>query len=275
MPAVMRCAVKLAIPAIACLLAAPAFAVELSGAIRSSTGTLPASIEVFGDRADKQPVITGKAGNGRYRITLPDTGMFRLRLQAAGWDAAPKVIFDPKTAGALDFLIYPAKVPEPALAAELIEMGEKDQAIRGNLKPGPIDKDLMARMEKEDLVREQRLGAIIDAKGWPTISMVGHEAANQAWLIAQHASPAFLKRCVPLMQAAADKGEMAPGSLALSIDRDLTNDGNKQRYGSQVQTNEDGKTVMLPIEDPEHLDARRASMGMQPFASYKAMLLRE
>jgi hypothetical protein len=69
MPAVMRCAVKLAIPAIACLLAAPTFAVELSGAIRSSTGTLPASIEVFGDRADKQPVITGKAGNGRYRIT--------------------------------------------------------------------------------------------------------------------------------------------------------------------------------------------------------------
>jgi hypothetical protein len=265
---------RYAIAALAILCAAsPAFAVELSGAIRSSTGTLPATIQVFGDRADKLPVITGKAENGRYRITLPDSGMFRLRLQAAGWEAAPKIIFDPKAAGALDFLIYPAKVPEPALAAELIEMGEKDQAIRGNLKPEPLDKDLMARMAKEDLAREQRLAAIIDTKGWPTISMVGQKAANNAWLIAQHGSPAFLKRCVPLMQAAADKGEMALGSLALSIDRDLTNDGKKQRYGSQAQTNEDGKTVMLPIEDPEHLDERRAAMGLQPFASYKAMLL--
>jgi hypothetical protein len=272
MPAAMRIA---AIPAIACMLAAPAFAVELTGAIRSSTGRLPPAIEVFGDRADKLPVIHGKAENGRYRITLPDSGVFRLRLQAAGWDAAPKTIFDPKAAGALDFLIYPAKVPEPALAAELIEMGEKDQTIRENLKPGPIDKELMARMAKEDAVREQRLAVIIDAKGWPTISMVGHKAAKNAWLIAQHAPPAFLKRCLPLMQAAADKGEMAPESLALSIDRDLTNDGKKQRYGTQAQTNEDGKTVMLPIEDPEHLDARRAGMGMQPFASYKAMLLGE
>jgi hypothetical protein len=33
--------------------------------------------------------------------------------------------------------------------------------------------------------------------------------------------------------------------------------------------------IMLPIEDPEHLDERRAAMGMQPFASYKAMLLGE
>jgi hypothetical protein len=249
--------------------------VELSGAIRSATGTLPAAIEVFGDRADKLPVIVGKAENGRYRIALPDAGMFRIRLKADGWDAAPKIVFDPKTAGALDFLLYPARLPEPALAAELIAMGEKDQAIRQELKPGPIDKAFMQRMAKEDLAREQHLGAIIDAKGWPTYSMVGHEAANSAWLIAQHASPAFLKRCVPLMQAAADRGEMALASLALSIDRDLTNDGRKQRYGSQAQTNEDGKTVMLPIEDPEHLDQRRAAMGMEPFARYKAMLLGE
>jgi hypothetical protein len=264
------------IAALAMLCAAStAAAVELSGAIRSSTGTLPATIEVFGDRADKLPVLVGKVESGRYRIELPDTGVFRLRLYAPGWDAAPKMIFEPKASGALDFLVYPAKVPEPELAAELMDMGEKDQAIRKELKPGPLDKALLDRMQKEDAVREQRLAAIIDAKGWPTSSMVGHEAAHNAWLIAQHAPPALLKRWLPLMQVAADKGEMAPRSLALSIDRDLTNDGKKQRYGSQAETNADGKTVMLPIEDPEHLDQRRAAMGMEPFARYKAKLLGE
>jgi hypothetical protein len=259
---------RYAIAALAILCAAsPARAVELSGAIRSSTGTLPAAIEVFGDRADKQPTIVGKAENGRYRIELPDSGMFRIRLQAPGWDAAPKIIFDPKTAGALDFLIYPARVPEPALAAELIEMGEQDQAIRSG-PSATIDAEMAKRMQQDDPRREQRLATIVEQKGWPTISMVGHEAANSAWLIAQHGSPAFLKRCLPLMKAAAQKGEMAPRSLALSIDRDLMNDEKPQIYGSQLRGDVGGKMALYPIADREHVDERRAAMGMEPLAQY-------
>ena len=253
--------------AIACMLAAPAFAVELSGAIRSSTGTLPAAIAVFADRADKLPAIAGQVESGRYRIELPDSGMFRIRLQAAGWDAAPRIVFDPKTAGALDFLLYPDKVPEPALAAELIEMGEQDQAIRSG-PSATIGADMARRMQEDDPKREQRLGEIIAAKGWPTASMVGHEAANSAWLIAQHASPAFLKRCLPLMKAAAEKGEMAPRSLALSIDRDLMNDGKPQLYGSQLRGDIGGKMALYPIADREHVDERRAAMGMEALAQY-------
>lgn len=253
--------------AIACMLAAPAFAVELSGAIRSSTGTLPAAIEVFADRADKLPVIAGKVEKGRYRIELPDSGMFRIRLQAAGWDAAPRIVFDPKTAGALDFLLYPDKVPEPALAAELIGMGEQDQAIRSG-PSATIGADMAKRMQEDDPKREKRLGEIIAAKGWPTASMVGHEAANSAWLIAQHGSAAFLKRCLPLMKAAAEKGEMAPRSLALSIDRDLMNDGKPQLYGSQLRGDIGGKMALYPIADREQVDERRAAMGMEPLAQY-------
>ncbi len=253
--------------AIAWMLAAPACAVELSGAIRSATGALPARIEVLADRADKLPVIAGKVEAGRYRIVLPDAGMFRLRLQASGWDAAPKMIFDPKTAGALDFLLYPAKVPEPGLAAELIEMGEQDRAIRSG-PSGSIDAATAKRMREEDPKREKRLAEIIAAKGWPTISMVGHEAAGSAWVIAQHASPAFLKRCLPLMKAAWRKGEIAPRQLALSIDRDLMNDEKPQIYGSQLRGDIGGKMALYPIEDREHVDERRAAMGMEPLAQY-------
>lgn len=247
--------------------ASPAHAVELSGTIRSATGALPPGLTVEADRADKLPVIAGKIEGSRYRIELPDEGMFRIRLAAPGWDAAPKTIFAPKAAGALDFLVYPAQVPEPALAAELIQMGKQDQEIRPSAT-GALDPETVKRMNEADARREQRLGAIIEAKGWPGVSMVGHEAAGSAWLIAQHASPAFLKRSLPLMKAAAEQGELAPSQLALSIDRDLMNDDKPQIYGSQLRWNAGTKPALHPIADREHVDGRRAAMGLEPLAQY-------
>lgn len=253
------------------LLAPCALAVELSGKIHSPAGALPAGIEVQADRADKLPMIVGTADNGRYRITLPDTGLYRLRLVAKEWEAAPKYIPHPTKAGALDFLIYPARLPEPALAEELIAMGKLDQELRTNMPKQP-DPEFWKRMEAEDRKREARLARIIDEKGWPTISQVGHEAAKSAWLIAQHGTPDFLKRCLPLMQAAAQKHELAQADLALSIDRVLMHDGKKQRYGSQFQTDKEGRTRAYPIEDMAQLDARRASMGLEPFEDYRKRL---
>lgn len=253
------------------LLAPRALAVELSGTIHNPTGALPADVKVVADRRDKLPSIAGIVENGRYRITLPDTGAYRLRIEAKDWDAAPKYIWHPTKAGALDFLVYPARVPEPALAQELIGMGKLDQQARADIPQG-ADRAFWERLGAEDKQREERLARIIDEKGWPRISQVGHEAAHSAWLIAQHGTHDFLKRCLPLMQAAAERHELALGSLALSIDRVLTNDGQKQRYGSQFQTDEAGRTRALPIEDMANLDARRASMGLEPFEDYRKRL---
>lgn len=164
-------------------------------------------------------------------------------------------------------------MPEPALAAELAEMGRQDQAQRDEMARHPLDPAFVAEWQREDLRRERRLATIVDTRGWPAISMVGYEAATAAWLIVQHGTPAFLKHCVPLMQAAAARLEIEPQHLALSIDRDLVNDGKPQRYGSQAQTNADGTTFFLPIEDPEHVDARRFAMGLEPLASYRARML--
>jgi len=71
------------------------------------------------------------------------------------------------------------------------------------------------------------------------------------------------------MKAAAADNEITPRKLALSIDRVLTYDKQKQIYGSQFQTNEDGKTFLLPVEDIEHIEERRAGMGMEPLAEYR------
>ena len=249
------------------VLASCACAAELSGAIHSPTGQLPADMKLVGVRRDKLPAIPGSVQDGRYRIALPDGVDVRLQLEAKDWEAPPKYIWGPITGKALDMLLYPAKVPEPQLAAELIRMGELDQTIRKTM-PGASDQEFWKRMQFEDKLREERLSRIIAEKGWPRISQVGHQAANSAWLIAQHGSPDFLKRCLRLMQAAADQHEMALSSLALSIDRVLMNEGKKQIYGSQLQI-KDGRTLDYPIEDMATVDERRAAMGLEPYAQYR------
>jgi hypothetical protein len=87
------------------LLGHSALAVELSGAIRSSTGPLPAAITVVANSAGDKPAVVGSVENGRYHIDLPSPGRYRLRLEAREWDAEPKTIFDPARTGAPDFLI--------------------------------------------------------------------------------------------------------------------------------------------------------------------------
>ena len=52
-------------------------------------------------------------------------------------------------------------------------------------------------------------------------------------------------------------------------------DGKDQLYGSQFVRSVDGDTVVpWPIEDPEHVDARRARLGLPPLAEHAATCAR-
>jgi hypothetical protein len=62
-------------------------------------------------------------------------------------------------------------------------------------------------------------------------------------------------------------GELSRQQYALLTDRVLLAQGKKQRYGSQVEV-KDGQSVPLPLDDAEHVDARRATMGLEPLADY-------
>jgi hypothetical protein len=247
-------------------------AFELSGTIRSNGPPLPPAISIVAERMHGEPQIHGTVENGRYRIDVPEGATLALLLQSPGWEAEPKLIFSAATAGALDFLLYPAAVPEASLAAELRAMEQEDQALRAGFPPTGPDLATRQRMLATDGAREQRLRQIIASKGWPTQTMVGYKAAGSAWLIAQHGSEHFLKSSLPLMRAAAARGEITPSKLALAIDRDLCNDNQPQLYGSQFRTDSTGKTVPFPIDDPQRLDQRRASMGLEPYTQYRQLL---
>jgi hypothetical protein len=156
-----------------------------------------------------------------------------------------------------------APMPNAALHAELLDLVAKDQqAMRDN---GPGKHEVLA-------AGAERLKAIIRAQGWPTITQVGKDGAQAAWLLAQHADfdIPFQKKALSLMEDLSDRGEVNPDNLAYLRDRVAIADGGQQVYGTQGKCN--GTTwEPFPVKDPSRVDALRAPMALDPLSDYVAM----
>jgi len=162
------------------------------------------------------------------------------------------------------------------IAAELDRRAEEDQAARNELMESfssgtQPDLNLIQRLQAIDAENTSRMKAIVSAHGWPTISRVGPQAAANAWLLVQHADEDvdFQEHCLELLRAAVEAYDAEPKQLAYLLDRVAMHRGRPQRYGTQfVQV--EGELRPHPIEDPEHVDERRASVGLEPLADYAA-----
>jgi hypothetical protein len=122
-----------------------------------------------------------------------------------------------------------------------------------------------------DREHQRRLGDILDRWCWPTIALVGAEASQAAWLLAQHAPDlAFMERCLELMQQLPAE-RIHPAHIAYLQDRVLMRRGEPQVYGTQF-VGIGGDLRAHPIADPDHLDERRAAVGLGPFAAYEAQM---
>lgn len=74
-----------------------------------------------------------------------------------------------------------------------------------------------------------------------------------------------MERCLKLMEPLAANGEVNNKNVAYLTDRLLLYRKLPQRYGTQWQL-VDGDYIPQPIEDPEHVDERRAAMGLNTLA---------
>lgn len=102
--------------------------------------------------------------------------------------------------------------------------------------------------------------------------LVFGEENEVIWLIVQHGSLEMQKHYLPKFIEAAKQGRLVRECVAVMQDRVACREGRPQVYGSQGNCDERGVFVPAEIEDPEHVDQRRAEMGMGPLADYiKAM----
>jgi Family of unknown function (DUF6624) len=174
-------------------------------------------------------------------------------------------------------------VKDRVLQAELVRMGAEDQLYRREMQVEVMkmsslgttqqSDQLIAIVKKQDEIDKRnmaRLEEIIRQHGWPGRSLVGEEAANAGFLILQHADLTLQKKYFPLVKEGASKGEVRPADAAMLEDRILMGAGKKQIYGSAVQSGPQtgGKLALHPIEDEEHVDERRAAVGLMPIVEY-------
>ncbi len=169
----------------------------------------------------------------------------------------------------------------PELAGELVAMAAADQQVRSELvafiqdHPGEDPSlQLALRMLSLDAENTARIQTIVAEHGWPTSELVGREASRAAWLLVQHAdsAPDFQAAVLGELEPLLAEGAIDRRDYALLTDRVLVAREQAQRYGTQYVTRTvEGVPVFAPatpIEDPANLDARRASMGLEPHADY-------
>jgi Family of unknown function (DUF6624) len=172
------------------------------------------------------------------------------------------------------------------LRAELLRRQAADQEARnrwvelarGETPGTPPAAEAMEAADRVGAIDAENtawLRTVVRERGWPGRSMVGDQASDAAWLLVQHADrdPGFQRECLVLLQASVDAGEASARNLAYLVDRVLVAEGKPQRYGTQFTSGPKGMEPR-PIEDPDRVDERRATVGLPSMEEY-ARLMRE
>lgn len=163
------------------------------------------------------------------------------------------------------------------LRAELIQMDDYDQAVRAELAAdGSLFEGYHPRMAAVHDDNAARLRAIIASHGWPTESLVGVDGAKAAHRIAQHSinHPELMRECRRLLDEASTSGEVPRWQFAFIDDRIRVFEGSPQRYGTQWHDGPEGPEPFT-IEDPDHVDERRAELGLPSLDELRASAPRE
>lgn len=114
-----------------------------------------------------------------------------------------------------------------------------------------------------------KVTAILDQYGWLGPDEVGYDGNTTLFLVIQHSDQATQEKYLPMMRAAVKAGKARASSLALLEDRVALGQGKRQTYGSQIGSDIETQTYyVLPLEDAENVDTRRAAVGLNPMADY-------
>ncbi len=154
------------------------------------------------------------------------------------------------------------------LVARLRALVELDRNTRARLlAESRLYGDYADEMQQVHRDNAVELAGIVAAHGWPGIALVGDEGCRLAWTIAQHAigTPDLQRGFLDALESAVAADDAPPRQAAMLADRIRFNEGRPQVYGSVLDWNGRGE-LDCDIQDPASVDARRAAVGLPPYA---------
>lgn len=159
----------------------------------------------------------------------------------------------------------PTAVPEDEIASirrDLVRRAGEDQAMRRN----PSHPEEIRRVEGDNAAW---LSGIVGRVGWIDVSRFGREAADAAFVLVQQGGNLPLMLAVlPEIEKEVREKRRDPQNFALLFDRLQLLQGYRQRFGTQVARNDEGKLVVQALEDPARVEERRAAIGIFPLESF-------
>ncbi len=166
----------------------------------------------------------------------------------------------------LAFDAHSEAVTHPILQQDLIALKKLDQ-----------DALLEGKMSKQELldlqtVNTAKLKNLVQQYGWPSLSKVGKDAAQGAWLLVQHADNdrAWQREALGLMEALTVSGDIDKSNIAYLRDRLSIAESQTQLYGSQGRCVAKNDWQPFTIVDPEKIEVRRSEMNMTTLPEYVA-----
>ncbi|MDP9119961.1 MAG: hypothetical protein M3O15_01095 [Acidobacteriota bacterium] len=148
------------------------------------------------------------------------------------------------------------------ISQELSERAKRDQ----NALKGP------ALRAQRPAVLADNLGylkKVVREVGWIDIPRFGKPAAAAAILIAKHGDDlSLMAAALPMVERDARENGGSGEMLSVLADELLITLGRKQRYGTQIAEDEQGRPFVLPVEDPAKVDEYRKAIGILSWSEY-------
>jgi len=172
-----------------------------------------------------------------------------------------------------------AKLDKP-LVELLDSIYDEDQQYRAQIEEiiknygmqSPEMKNQWKLINEKDSLNQIEITKILDERGWLGADVVGRKGNMTLFLVIQHAGLPIQEKYLPMMRDALSKGNANPEDLALLEDRVAIRQGKRQIYGSQIGHNaETGEYYVMPLDDPDNVDKRRASVGLGLYQEYLSL----
>jgi hypothetical protein len=161
-----------------------------------------------------------------------------------------------------------------AIADELESRNTREQAA---LRAEVAEKNAKTTADVAAVMADnlRRLTEVVKEIGWIDVGRFGMKPSSRATIILKHsgghALPLVLAVLPRIEQDLANPESRACQSYEVFFDALQLQLGGKQRFGTQLNADADGNPYVLPVEDLEHVDERRAAIGDMPHREYLEM----
>lgn len=164
-----------------------------------------------------------------------------------------------------------------SIGALLDSIYDEDQKFRAELnqisvKYGAKSNEMRKQWEKirkKDKSNLAIIEEILRKHGWLSSKQIGQKGNAALFLVIQHSNQQTQEKYLPLIRKAFKEGKASASNIALLEDRVALGKGRLQIYGSQIGSDEEtGEMYVLPLIDPQNVNQRRVSIGLDSIDNY-------